>query len=292
MDVPFWPTARVWGASDLVGILIVTPVLAGWSRFHAMRSGGMDRSDFLLGLATFIALGVTAFMIFDVETNRNLSRGVNFALTYISLFFAAVVTLLWNGRCGSLAVAMRAFSLLNTVQGEGPFARMANSYSLDSLLEAQLYLTVAALLCLLISALKATHKQLHENAAQWKSDIEVALTVSRQLVYSIDPQSKKLCWNYDLQGQFGVPLEAFGELDQAFKRVHSDDRVQLHKRWLNDVNDDAYADFHFRLMLPAGQESQVTDMSAVLLDSDETVALVAGAWRLNVKHLAPPWDPQ
>jgi len=43
MDVPFWPTARVWGASDLVIILIVTRVLAGWSRFHDMRSGGMDR---------------------------------------------------------------------------------------------------------------------------------------------------------------------------------------------------------------------------------------------------------
>ncbi len=86
-----------------------------------------------------------------------------------------------------------------------------------------------------------------------------------------------------MQGQFSVPLEALSELDQVLKRVHSDDRVQLHKRWLYDVNDEARADFHFGLILPTVQASQVIDMSAVLFDSDETVALVAGAWRLKVK---------
>ena len=60
------------------------------------------------------------------------------------------------------------------------------------------------------------------------------------------------------------------------KYVHSDDR----------------ADFHFRRMLPVGQETKMTDMSVVLLDFDKTVALVAGARLLNVKQLAPLWDLQ
>jgi integral membrane sensor domain MASE1 len=289
---PFWPTARVWAASDLVGILIVTPVLAGWSRFHAMRSGGMDRSDFLLGLAAFLALGVTAFVIFDGTSISRFSAGVNFALTYIPLFFAAVVTLLWGGRGGSLAVAMLAFfALLNTVQGEGPFAAFADTYSKHSLLEAQLYLAVAALLCLLISALKTTREQLHEDAAQWKSDVELALTVSRQLVYSIDPHSKKLCWNGDLQGLLGIGNAAFSDLDQVLAHVHPDDRQQLRSRWLDDSDDDARPDLAFRLLLPAGEISHVSDMSAVLLDADESVAMVAGAWRLNLKEDARQRGP-
>ncbi|WP_211473963.1 MASE1 domain-containing protein [Collimonas humicola] len=284
-DVPFWPTARIWAASDLVGILIVTPVLAGWSRFHAMRSGGMDRSDFLLGLAAFIALGVTAYLIFDGHTLSNFSAGVNFALTYVPLFFAAVVTLLWGGRGGSLAVAMLAFfALLNTVQGEGPFAAFADTYSKHSLLEAQLYLAVAALLCLLISALKTTREQLHEDAAQWKSDVELALTVSRQLVYSMDPHSRKLCWNGDLQGLLGLPANAFSELDQVLAHVHPDDREQLRSRWLDDMDDDVRPDLRFRLLLPVGHTTEMTDMSAVLLDADESVAMVAGAWRLHIRE--------
>jgi len=284
-QVPFWPTARIWAASDLVGILIVTPVLAGWSRFHAMRSGGMGRSDFLMGLAAFFALGVTAYVIFDGHGIGNFSAGVNFALTYIPLFFAAIVTLLWGGRGGSLAVAMLAFfALLNTVQGDGPFAAFADTHSKHSLLEAQLYLAVAALLCLLISALKTTREQLHEDAAQWKSDVELALCVSRQLVYNIDPDSKKLCWNGDLQGLLGVSSSAFSDLDQVLAHVHPDDRQQLRKRWLDDTDDDARSDLDFRLLLPAGKTSHVTDMSAVLLDSDESVAMVAGAWRLNLKE--------
>ncbi|WP_211466582.1 MASE1 domain-containing protein [Collimonas silvisoli] len=284
-QVPFWPTARIWAASDLVGILIITPVLAGWSRFHAMRSGGMRRSDFLWGLAAFVALGVTAYVIFDGHGISNFSAGVNFALTYVPLFFAAIVTLLWGGRGGSLAVAMLAFfALLNTVQGEGPFAAFADTYSKHSLLEAQLYLAVAALLCLLISALKTTREQLHEDAAQWKSDVELALSVSRQLVYSMDPDSRKLCWNGDLQGLLGVSNAAFSDIDQVLAHVHPDDRQQLRSRWLDDTDDDARSDLSFRLLLPAGETSHVTDMSAVLLDADESVAMVAGAWRLNLKE--------
>lgn len=287
LNVPFWPTARIWAASDLVGILIVTPVLAGWSRFHAMRSGGMDRIDFLLGLAAFIVLGVTAFAIFDSHGIDTLTLGVNFAMTYVPLFFAAIVTLLWGGRGGSLAVAMLAFFvLLNTAQGDGPFAKLANSYSSHSLLEAQLYLAVAALLCLLLSALKTTREQLHEDAAQWKNDVELALTAGRQLVYNFDPHSEKMRWNGDLQGLLGVPEDAFSNLDQVLAHVHPDDREQVRSRLLDEMDDDARADLHFRLMLPPGGVINVTDMSAGLLDADESVAMVAGAWRLNTKEAA------
>ena len=286
-NVPFWPTARVWGASDLVGILIVTPVLAGWSRFHAMRSGGMDRSDFLLGLAAFIAMGVAVFVIFDGQGIGSLSIGVNFALTYIPLFFVAVVTLLWGGRGGSLAVAVLAFfALLNTVQGEGPFAALANRHTGPPLLEAQLYLAVAALLSLLISALKTTREQLHEDTAQWKNDVGLGLTVSRQLVYSLDPHSNKLRWNGDLEGMLGVTAAAFSDLDHVLAHVHPDDRAQLRSRWLDETDDAARPDLRFRLLLPTGHVSDMTDMSAALLDADETVAMVAGAWRHNSREVA------
>jgi hypothetical protein len=43
----------------------------------------------------------------------------------------------------------------------------------------------------------------------------------------------------------------------------------------------------FRLLLPAGHTTEMTDMSAVLLDADESVAMVAGAWRLHIREDEP-----
>lgn len=288
-DVPFWRTARVWAAADLVGVLIVTPVLAGWSRFRAMRSGGMSGGDFLFGLGAFAALVLTTFFIFDNKSLGPLPAGVVFALTYIPLFFAAVVTLLWGGRGGSVAVAILAlFVLVNTGQGDGPFAESAAHHG-RSLMEAQLYLAVAALLTLLISTLRTSREQLHLQSAQRQNDVKLALAASGQLVYCLDPRSGTLRWSGDVERSLGVREDTFGNLDNVLAHVHADDRSRVRDRWLRESDGDGggdggsatRTDLLFRLMLPAGDCTMVLDMSSPLLDGDETVAVIAGAWRLQ-----------
>jgi len=281
MDVPFWPTARIWAAADLVGILIMTPVLAGWSHFRAMRSGGMSRSDFLFGLAAFTALVATTLVIFDGAGLPLLPPGIVFALTYIPLFFITVVTLFWGGRSGSVAVAILAsFVLLNTSQGDGPFAESAAHHG-RSLLEAQLYLAVAALLTLLINTLKTSREQLHEQSASRQNDMELALAASSQLVYRLDPHSGRIRWSGNLQRALGVPETAFADLDQVLARIHPDDRAQVRSRWLRESDGESRSDLRFRLQLPPGSTTTVLDMSGPLLDGDESVAVIAGAWRLQ-----------
>lgn len=280
-DVPFWSTMRIWGTADLVGVLIVTPVLAGWSRFRAMRSGGMSRGDFLFGLGAFAALVVTTFFIFDIKHLTPLPRGVVFALTYIPLFFAAVVTLLWGGRGGSVAVAILAlFVLLNSGQGDGPFAESAAHHG-RSLLEAQLYLAVAALLTLLISTLRTSREQLHAQSARRQNDVKLALAASCQLVYCLDPHSGTLRWSGDVERTLGVCEDSFASLDDVLAHVHADDRAQVRNRWLRECDGENRTDMLFRLMLPAGDCTMVLDMSGPLLDGDESVAIIAGAWRLQ-----------
>ncbi|WP_432260560.1 MASE1 domain-containing protein [Cupriavidus sp. TMH.W2] len=281
LDVPFWATARIWAAADLVGILIVTPVLAGWSHFHAMRSGGMSRGDFLFGLAAFAALVLTTIVIFDGSGLPVLPHGIVFALTYIPLFFTAVVTLLWGGRAGSVTVAILAgFVLLNTSQGDGPFVESAAHHG-RSLLEAQIYLAVAALLTLLINTLKTSREQLHEQAASRQNDMELALAASAQLIYRLDPHSGKLRWSGNLQRALGVAQAAFADLDQVLASVHPDDRARVRSRWLRESDGEARGDLRFRLQLPPGRTTTVVDMSGPLLDADESVAVIAGAWRLQ-----------
>lgn len=185
----FGHVLRIWAASDFLGVLIVTPVLAAWSRFRAFRSGGTDRTDFLLGLAAVVALALSSYIIFDGNSDAKFGDGIGFALTYVPLFFAVVVALMWGGRGGSLAVLLLTLvALTQTAEGDGPFAVLDHHYG-QSLLETQLYLGIAALLVLLVSALKTTREQLHEQSAQWQNRVELALAASGQLVYTIDPAS-------------------------------------------------------------------------------------------------------
>jgi hypothetical protein len=65
LDVPFWATAKVWAAADFVGVLIVTPVFAGWARFRAARSGGRQPGEFFFGLAALACVLATAALVFD-----------------------------------------------------------------------------------------------------------------------------------------------------------------------------------------------------------------------------------
>ncbi|GAA0840044.1 MAG: hypothetical protein CL858_21870 [Cupriavidus sp.] len=284
MDVPFWPTAKVWAAADFVGVLIVTPVLAGWARFSAARSGGRRSGEFVFGIAALLAVLVTAAVVFDGTRVVRLSLDVSYALTYIPLFFTAIVALLLGGRGGSIAVALlSALVLVNTAQGDGPFADTA-VYHGYSLLVAQLYLAVAALLTLLISTLSTARQQLHEQAASRQNDVELALAASGQLVYNLDPHSGRLRWSGSVERAFGLAEASLATLDDVLARVHPDDRAEVRRRWLRESDGEARGDLTFRLMLPAGAVTTVVDMSGPLLDGDDSVALIAGAWRIASSH--------
>lgn len=282
LDVPFWATAKVWAAADFVGVLIVTPVFAGWARFSAARSGGRGRGEFIFGIAALLGVLVTAGAAFDGTRIAQLSLGMAYALTYIPLFFVAIAALLLGGRGGSVAVALLAtLVLVNTMQGDGPFADTA-IYHGYSLLAAQIYLAVAALVTLLISTLRTAREQLHELAANRQNDVELALAASSQLVYNLDPHSGRLRWSGSVERAFGLPESAFSTLGDVLACVHPDDRAEVRRRWLHEIDGEVRDDLTFRLVLPSGAIVDVVDMSGPLLDGDDSVALIAGAWRVTV----------
>ncbi|WP_439891702.1 MASE1 domain-containing protein [Ralstonia sp. 25C] len=277
---------RIWGASDFLGVLIVTPVLAAWSRFRAFRSGGTDRADFLLGLAAFVALALSAYAIFDGNSVTKFGSGVGFALTYVPLFFAVVVALLWGGRGGSMAVLLLTLvALTQTAEGDGPFAVLDRHYG-QSLLEAQLYLGIAALLVLLVSALKTTREQLHAQSAQWQNRVELALAASSQLVYTIDPASGRIEWGGDVGLAFGHAPESMASVSTVLQLVHPDDHDALRARWLGGTSLDDEAPTRarrqtLRITARDGTLHTVVDTGGPLTDALGNTALVAGTWSVE-----------
>ncbi len=288
-NTPFLPTLRVWAMSDLVGILIMTPVLASWSQFRATRSGGIARTEFLLGLAAFIAVIATGYIAFDSDLDRVIFD-IDFSSTYLPLFFIALVALLWGGRGGALSVAVLSLmAFVYNSLGYGPFVELVQLNSSNALLELQVYLAVASLLSLLISALKTTREQLHEDVARWKNEVELALTVSRQLVYCINPEKKSIAWSGDAQSLLGLSPDRLATLDEVLKLVHPMDQHRLRQRWLEEHaedGDDARADMPFRLLLAGGRVIGATDMSRSLRDPDGSLVMVVGTWHFDAADLA------
>ncbi|MCO5398253.1 MASE1 domain-containing protein [Ralstonia soli] len=282
----FGHVLRIWAASDFLGVLIVTPVLAAWSRFRAFRSGGTDRTDFLLGLAAFIALALASYLIFDGNSVAKFGGGIGFAMTYVPLFFAVVVALLWGGRGGSVAVLLLTLvALTQTAEGDGPFAALDQHYG-QSLLEAQLYIGIAALLVLLVSALKTTREQLHEQSAQWQNRVELALAASNQLVYTIDPASGRIEWGGDVVLAFGHEAASMASISTVLQLVHPDDRDALRARWLGaaPLDDDAIAPARrqrLRITARDGTLHTVVDTGGPLADALGNTALVAGTWSVE-----------
>jgi PAS domain-containing protein len=110
--------------------------------------------------------------------------------------------------------------------------------------------------------------------------VELALAASGQLVYRLDPHSGRLRWSGSVERALGLHDSALSTLDDVLARVHPDDRAEVRRRWLRECDGEMRGDLTFRLMLPAGATTTVVDMSGPLLDGDDSVALIAGAWRM------------
>ncbi|WJF89561.1 MASE1 domain-containing protein [Paraburkholderia bonniea] len=282
-DEPFWDVWWVWAASDFVGVMLVTPVLASWSRFRAHRSGDHERFDIVLGIASFALLAVLAMLIFAGDNAEQFGIGVGFALTYIPLFLTVVVTVLLGGRTGSLSVLMLAvIVILQTAQGDGVFA-MLDEHRGRSLLEAQLYLAVASLLVLTVSTLKTTRERMHHRVAILQNNMELALASAGQLAYVLDPATGRIEWSGDVQQVFGQGTDAamLASVPQVLERLHPDDRAVLRDCWSAAAVDEVCKVLPLRIVQPDGGSRRVLDRSAPLLDSNVDVAVVAGVWQVE-----------
>ncbi|WP_246794557.1 MASE1 domain-containing protein [Burkholderia perseverans] len=281
----FRDVAFVWAASDFVGILLVAPVLASWSRFRAHRSGDHERFDVGLGIVSFALLVAGAWAIFDSGGAGAPDGAIGFAVTYIPLFLTVAVTVLLGGRAGSLSVLVLAvIVILQTAAGDGPFSLLEASRG-RSLLEAQLYLAVASLLVLTVSTLKTGNERVNARADTLASNIELALASADQVAYVLDPVTETLEWSGDLQRAFGPGAEAaqLASVARVLDRLAPRDRDALRRHWRAGAagepgeSGDAVS---FGIVQPDGAIVRVTDRGAPLGYANLDVTVVAGVWQI------------
>jgi PAS domain-containing protein len=173
-------------------------------------------------------------------------------------------------------------ALYQSAQGDGPFGSSGIPPG-DSLLHAQAYLAVAALLVLLANALRGERERRLESVANWHERLELALSASRQLIYQFDVHSGKFEWAGDAALARDLRTAGLATLDDVLGRVHPDDAPALRARWAERSGQGGEgADvLSFRLADAQGRWLQVQDSGAAARDEAEQAIIVAGTWQVR-----------
>lgn len=285
-DQPFLRVAVPWAIADFAGTLIIAPLLLSWTQFRARRSGGPTRADFIIGAIGFVVLLGATHALFDGDTAARFPGSVGFALTWLPLVLVVLIGLVWGPRGGLLAVLALAIQVLvQTAQGDGPFASLDTERG-ESLLEAQVYLATAAVLMLLLHTLRGRHERALEQAAAWRSRFELALAGSNQLMYRYDPYRDQFEWGGDVESAFGVRRGELDTLEGLLRQVHPDDRDRVRAFWAARAGAQSAEppSVHYRVAHGAGGWRTVTDLGAPLADAVGEVAVIAGLYRLGSLH--------
>jgi len=275
-------TFKLWVISNFIGTLLVAPVIVSWARFRVRRSGGMTMPGFAAGaVACALYLGTMQFL-FDTNVEQRFG-GAGESLTYAPIVFMALVALLWGTRGTTLAAFLGALiAIVNTAQGEGPFASAQGGLLGDPELEVQGYALAIALTGLLIAVLDAAKRSAVRTARDWQTRFTAAIGAHRLIAYEWDPVSGRLVLTGDSALLVGLPPERLATLADWLALVVADDRERVATRFDERVRGQGEADSMTYLVTAAnGAVLAVTDEARVIRDHDGQLHRVVGIVRIS-----------
>lgn len=218
---------RIWFTSNLVGVLLVAPLLTSWLQFRPKRSGGLPMAAFVWGaVAAALFLGGLMLVFSDAA-----GPGLGGELTYLPVLFLALVALAWGARGATLvALAGALIAVGCTVRGQGPFAGEDGLLGED-VLKVQVYAVAMSLTALLVAALAAAQQRAWRAARDWQTRFEAAIGAHRLLAYEWDPQSGGLAVTGDAQALLGVAPSSLATLADWLALVRGEDRERVNARF-------------------------------------------------------------
>ncbi len=275
------PTFRVWLVSNFIGTLLVAPLVVAWSQLRLRRSGGMTMPAFAGGaVACALFLG-TLQLIFDAPPDSRFGGSVGESLTYVPIVFMAVVALLWGTRGATLAAFLGALiAMVNTAQGEGPFAGVEGFLG-EAELEVEGYALAIAMTGLLIAVLAAAQRNAMRAARDWQTRFEAAIGAHRLLAYEWDPVGGSMVVTGDTAGLLGVPAPAIASLAEWLAVVAAEDREHVQARFAARGTGGSDADVLTYLVAgPGGEPLVATDEARAIRDHDGSLHRVVGIVRI------------
>ncbi len=267
------PTAvAVWWTGDLLGTLVLAPLLLAWLRDRSPATGARGPIEVvLLCLGTVVAAELALGRESPIP---DLIR----RLDYLYLLFPFVIwaSLRFGARGASLLTfTVTIIAVLRTVEGAGPF----NTDSLaGTLFAVACYLAIMAVTGLFLAAAVSHERETAtETLRTQEEQLQVALDAARMGVWYWSATENRLNWDATLRRIYGLgPGDRVASYDDFIGRVHPDDRESVGRTVRTALTEGGRLDYEFRIVLPDGRVRWIADLGHVVTDPDGKVVAMTG----------------
>jgi integral membrane sensor domain MASE1 len=266
-------TFRVWMIANVVGTIVMAPLVITWSGFRPKRSGGLTMTEFVTGAVVCVLFFGTLQLVFGASAEGRLGGFGSKAPTYLPI--------MWGARGATLvAFAATLLALFHTLHGRGPFANIDGLLG-DPQLEVQGYTAAMALTGLLVAGLEAAQRNAMRTARDWRTRFEAAIGAHRLIAYEWDPVGGGFVVTGDTRTLLGVPAESIRTLADWLAHVVADERDTVATAFALRADGGPMAPLAYRMTLPDRSVVAVTDEAQAIRDHDGSLHRVTGIVRVG-----------
>jgi len=277
----------VWWTGDLLGALVVAPLLLAWTLMPASTvatRGPLEVALLCVGTALAAELGLGHLLPVPTLLRR---------LDYLYLLFPFVIwaALRFGSRGASLMTfTVSAIAVWRTVAGGGPFNTETGG---GTMFAVGCYLGVVAVAGLLLAAAVTNEREVAtETLRRSDEQLRVALDAARMGVWFWSSVDNRLTWDDALRRMYGLrPDDRIASYEDFLSRVHPDDRTFVERAIRAALADGGRLDYEFRIVLPDGRVRWIADQGRVVVSEQGLAAGMTGACqdvtdrRLAEEHL-------
>ena len=269
-------TFRVWTLSNMVGTIVMAPLVIAWAGFRVKRSGGLTMTEFAAGAIAAMLFFATLRFLFGTGVIAHLGGPGGHGPTYLPVMFMALIALLWGGRGATLAALVATLlALYYTAEGRGPFAR-SEGFLGDPELEVQGYTATIALTGLLIAVLEAGQRRAMLVARDWRTRFEAAIGAHRLVAYEWNPASGTFAVTGDTRPLLAIAPESIGSLADWLAHVAPDERDRVATAFALRADGAPAAPITYRVTRPDGEVATLTDEARAIRDHDGALHRITG----------------
>ncbi len=287
-----------WWLGDASGDLVVAPILLLWIQ---RRNVSWNLNRFLEAVLLFTAILIVSLVAF-AQVSHEAVR--NYPLTFLCPpVLITIAFRLHQRETATSAAILSAIAVWGTMKGLGPFNVESKN---ESLLLLQTYLSINAIMALLVasvvssrkvvlldlrkshadldiriqertSALSKAYEELQVEMTERRRSEEKLKQSQRQLAeaqhiarvgsWGWDVEKDVVTWSDELYQIFGLKQEDFaGTYAGYLERVHPDDKETVHREVDKAFRDHKPFGFEHRIVLPNGVERVILSQGRVVCD--------------------------
>jgi len=245
----FWEVWSVWYVSDMLGMLVVAPLVIAarneW-RIEWGNTGPWRQVESVVVLGGMVAI---TYLNFASPPGRlgafNLSL-TPLLLPAVFMLWAAIRFGLLGGMLTLAILVLVAFRF--TSAGMGPFAAQYGDLH-RAAFHLQLSLGIGTILMLLIASRTVEWRRALAESQVSRKRLEFAIEASDMVVFETDPKTGEIEWSGDAAFVIGIPAKDLASVRAWGRRLHREDRqraVRLHTELQQGLRPSLTLDYRLR----------------------------------------------